>query len=194
MNNIRSILIALLLIPCLSFASGGQQTALDKLLDSYETKQRVANASAAAPVNLESENRKLKNQIIDLRVENDALTDQLSYVTATIENMEASESEEHSSLHDECLNTECVSLDNVMQEKLITYVIYSLGMYRIAELLDTVAPAENIEAHTKAQKIMNGVKRDLDVLGFDTSDMTDIPNLDELLEQLEITQGSMLAR
>lgn len=192
MNNIRSILITLLLIPCLSFASDGQQTALDKLMDQYETKQRVANASAALPINLESENRKLKNQIIDLRVENDALGDQLAYLITTLDNMEAAE--QHSELHEQCLDTECVLLDDVMQEKLITYVIYSLGMYRLAELLDQVAPEENIEAHAKAQKIMNGVKNDLEVLGFDISDMTDIPGLDELLEQLEIAQGSMIAR
>jgi hypothetical protein len=93
-----------------------------------------------------------------------------------------------------CQATECVPLEDVMNEKLITYVITSLGMYRLAELLDQAAPVENVEAHTKAQKIMNGVKSDLDVLGFDTSDMSSVPELDELLEQLEITNGSRLAR
>lgn len=184
MNNIRSILIALLLIPCLSFASGGQQTALDELIDQYESKQRIA--SAVSPLDLESENRKLKNQIIDLRVEQDALNEMINYLEAVIENHEASEQ----GLQTECHNAECVPLDEVMTEKLITYVIYSLGMYRLAELLDQVAPADNIEAHAKAQKIMNGVVTDLDVLGFDTSDMSEAPNLDELLEQLEIAQGS----
>lgn len=189
MNKSRSILITLLLIPCLSFASEGQQTALDKLIDSYATKQRVANASAA-PINLESENRRLKNQIIDLRVEKDAMGERIGYLQTIIDNHEASEQ----GLPSECHDVECVPLDAVMSEKLITYVIYSLGMYRLAELLDQVAPEENIEAHTKAQKIMNGVIRDLDVLGFDTSDMSDTPDLDELFEQLEIAQGSMIAR
>jgi len=189
MNKSLSILIALLLIPCLSFAQDNQQTsALDQLLDQYETKQRVANASA--PADLESENRRLKNQMIDLRVDLDAANDMISYLETVIANHEADEE----GVQAECHNVECVPLEEVMNEKLITYVIYSLGMYRIAELVDQSAPADNIEAHTKAQKIMNGVKRDLDALGFDTSDMTEIPTLDQLLEELEIAQGSRLAR
>ena len=189
MNKSRSILITLILIPCLSFASEGQQTsALDQLIDQYESKQRVA--SAAAPLDLISENRKLKNQIIDLRVEQDTLNGMINYLKTIITNHEESEE----GLQAECHNVECVPLENVMTEKLITYVIYSLGLYRLAELLDQAAPEENIEAHTKAQKIMNGVIKDLDVLGFDTSDMNDTPELDELLEQLEIAQGSRMAR
>lgn len=188
MNKSRSILITLLLIPCLSFAGERQQTALDQLIDQYESKQRVANA--AAPLNLESENRKLKNQIIDLRVEQDALNEMINYLDTIIANHEASEQ----GLPAICHDVECVPLNDVMNEKLITYVIYSLGIYRLAELLDQVAPADNIEVHIKAQKIMNGVVTNLDVLGFNTSDMSDVPNLDELLEQLEIAQGSMMAR
>lgn len=189
MNKSRSILITLLLIPCLSFASEGQHAALDELLDSYATKQRLANASAA-PIDLESENLRLKNQIIDLRVEKDAMNERIGYLQTIIDNHEASEQ----GLSSECHNVECVPLDAVMTEKIITYVIYSLGMYKLAELLDQVASADNIEAHTKAQKIMNGVVADLNVLGFDTSDMSDTPDLDELLGQLEIAQGSMIAR
>ena len=184
MNKALIILITLILIPCSSFAQEEQQTSLDQLLNKYETKQRVANA-ASTPQDLESENRKLRSQIIDLRVEKDGLNEQVSYLQATINNMEASEDE-----HVGCENVECVPLDDVMNEKIITYVIYSLGMYRLAELLDVVAPEENFEAHAKAQKIMNGVVTDLDALGFDTSDMSEVPELDDLLEELEIAQGS----
>jgi len=188
MNKALGIVITLILIPCSLFAQEEQQTSLDQLIDRYETKQRVANASAT-PQDIESENRKLRSQIIDLRVEKDGLNEQVAYLQATIDNMVTSED-----AHPGCENTECVPLDEVMNEKIITYVISSLGMYRLAELLDQVAPDENIEAHTKAQKIMNGVKADLDALGFDTSDMASVPELDELLEELEITQGSRLAR
>lgn len=188
MNKTLIILTALILIPFTALAEDEvEQTALDKLIGQYELKQQVANASA--PQDLESENRKLRNEIIDLRVEKDGLGEQVSYLQATIDNMVSSED-----AHPGCENTECVPLDDVMNEKLITYVITSLGMYRLAELLDQAAPVENVEAHIKAQKIMNGVKSDLDVLGFDTSNMSEVPELDELLEQLEITQGSRLAR
>jgi hypothetical protein len=188
MNKTLIILTALILIPFTTLAEDEvEQTAMDKLIDQYELKQQVANASA--PQNLESENRRLKNQIIDLRVEKDGMGEQIAYLQATIDNMVVSEGEQPV-----CSSTECVPIDQVMNEKLITYVITSLGMYRLAELLDQAAPVENVEAHTKAQKIMNGVKSDLDVLGFDTSNMAEVPELDELLEQLEITQGSRLAR
>ena len=188
MNKALIILTALILIPFTALAEDEvEQTALDKLIDQYELKQQVANASA--PQDLESENRRLRNEIIDLRVEKDGLGEQIAYLQATIDSMNTSEGEQTG-----CQATECVPLEDVMNEKLIQYVITSLGMYRLAELLDQSAPVENVEAHTKAQKIMNGVKSDLDVLGFDTSDMSSVPELDELLEQLEITHGSRLAR
>jgi len=187
MNKALIILTALILIPFTSLAGEVEQTAMDKLLDQYELKQQVANASA--PLDLLSENRRLRNEIIDLRVEKDGLSEQVSYLQVTINNMVSSEGEQSG-----CDVVECVPLEDVMNEKLITYVITSLGMYRLAEILDQAAPVENVEAHTKAQKIMKGVKSDLDVLGFDTSNMSEVPELDELLEQLEITQGSRLAR
>ena len=186
MNKALIILTALILIPFTAFAEEVEQTAMDKLIDQYELRKQVASV---APRDLESENRKLRSEIIDLRVEKDGLSEQVSYLQSTINNMATSED-----AHPGCENTECVPLEEVMNEKLITYVITSLGMYRLAELLDQAAPVENVEAHTKAQKIMEGVKSDLDVLGFDTSDMTKVPELDELLEQLEITHGSRLAR
>jgi len=187
MNKALIILTALILIPCSSFAQEQQeeqQTALDQLLDKYETKQRVANASSN-PNDLASENRRLRSQIIDLRVEKDGLNEQVAYLQATIDNMVVSDDQ-----HPGCANVECVPLEDVMNEKIITYVISSLGMYRLAELLDIVAPEENFEAHAKAQKIMKGVVTDLDALGFDTSDMSNVPELDELLEELEIAQNS----
>jgi len=188
MNKTLSIILAsLLLIPCISFAGEQtQQTDLDRLLESYEVKQRAVSQ----PQNLESENRRLKNQIIDLRVEKDALSERVTYLQSIIDNHEASED----GVQKECHNVRCVPLDDVQQERVITYVIYSLGLYRLAELLDKVTPQENVEAHKKAQKIMVGVKSDLDVLGFDTSDMSGLPGLDELLEQLEIAQGVRVTR
>lgn len=188
MNKALIILTALILIPFASLAEEQtKQTALDRLLNQYELKQQVANA--AAPQDLESENRRLKNQIIDLRVQKDGLREQVDYLQSTINNMDSSEDDPAS-----CRNVECIPLEEVMNEKIITYIISSLGLYRLAELLDQVAPEENIEAHAKAQEIMNGVKSDLKVLGFDTSDMTKVPELDELLQELEIAHGSRLAR
>jgi hypothetical protein len=116
MNKALSILITLILIPCSLLAQEEQQTALDQLLDKYETKRNVATA-ASQPQDLESENRKLRSQIIDLRVEKDGLTEQVAYLQATIDNMRASED-----AHPGCENVECVPLDQVMNEKIITYV------------------------------------------------------------------------
>jgi hypothetical protein len=185
MNKTLSILASLLLIPCATFGQA-QQTDLDQLIEGYDVKRRVASQ----PQDLESENRKLKSQIIDLRVEKDALNEKVAYLEAVIANHEASET----GVPAECHDVTCVPLADVQQEKVITYVIYSLGLYRLAELLDQAAPRENVEAHRKAQKIMVGVKSDLEVLGFDTSDMSGLPELDELLEELEIAQGPRLTQ
>lgn len=185
MNKILSILIALLLIPGVMSAQQPQQTQqteLDRLLQDYDTKQRIA----VYPKDTESENRKLKNEMIDLRVENDALNEQITYLQAKIDQNVMGDGID---VWEECDVIQCVPTSKVMKEKIVTYVIYSLGMYRLAEIIDQVAPQENVEAHTKAQKIMVDVKADLNVLGFDTSDMTRVPKLEELLRQLAVTHN-----
>lgn len=184
-----SILIALIMVPCAAFAEdqAAQQTNLDKLLDQYEVQQKASTTS----VDPEAEVRRLRNQLIDLRVERDALQDENTYLKAQLEN-------EQSVGHDDvadCLGVgECVYVDDVENERIISYVIYSLSIYRMAEQVASSVPQENVEAHEQAQTIMAGVKSDLDVLGFDTTKMEDYPTLDELLEQFKIASGSRSAR
>lgn len=164
-----------------------QQTNLDKLLDQYEVQQKASVTNAKEDP--KSELRRLRNQMIDLRVERDALQEENNYLKNRLGNTEALEKTQLN-----CFERECVSLDEVENERIVSYVIYSLSMYRMAEgVVDTV-PQENVKAHMQAQKIMDGVKSDLDVLGFDTTNMQDYPTLDELLEQLKIASGSESAR
>ena len=182
-----SILIALLMVPCAAFAEDepAQQTNLDKLLDQYEVQQR-APAMNEDP---KAELRRLRNQLIDLRVERDALQEENNYLKDRLANVQELEE-----AHPECFERECVALDEVENERIISYVIYSLGLYRMAEHVAEAVPQENVEAHRQVQKIMAGVKSDLDVLGFDTTDMTGYPTLDELLEQFQTASGSRATR
>ena len=184
-----SILIALIMVPCAAFAEdqAAQQTNLDRLLDQYEVQQKTATTN----VDPEAEVRRLRNQLIDLRVERDALNDENTYLK---NQLELEQSEDHSG-ESSCLEEgECVYIDDIENERIISYVIYSLSMYRMAERVAETVPQENVEAHGQAQKIMAGVKSDLDVLGFDTTKMEDYPTLDELLEQFKIASGSRSAR
>jgi len=189
MNKTLSILIALIMVPCAALAEDepAQQTNLDKLLDQYEVQQKASSSSNVDP---EAEVRRLRNQMIDLRVERDALQDENAYLKQQLEH---EQSADHTG--DDCLGSgECVYIDDIENERIISYVIYSLSLYRMAERVEETAPQENVEAHEQAQKIMAGVKSDLDVLGFDTTKMEDYPTLDELLEQFKIASGSRLAR
>lgn len=182
-----SILIALIMVPCAAFAEdqAAQQTNLDRLLDQYEVQQKTATAN----VDPEAEVRRLRNQLIDLRVERDALNDENTYLKSRLDNIEQETAQAN------CLEAaECVLIDDVENERIISYVIYSLSMYRMAERVTETVPQENVEAHEQAQTIMAGVKSDLDVLGFDTTKMEDYPTLDELLEQFKIASGSRSAR
>ena len=52
--------------------------------------------------------------------------------------------------------------------------------------MDSVIPEEDVEAHRKAQKIMEGAKFDLELLGFDTTTPEDFPTLEQLLERFDI--------
>lgn len=184
-----SILIALIMVPCAAFAEdqAAQQTNLEELLDQYEVQQKASTAK----VDPEAEVRRLRNQLIDLRVERDALQEENTYLK---NQLELEQSADHSGESD-CLNSgQCVYLDDVENERIISYVIYSLSMYRMAERVAETVPQERVEAHEQAQKIMAGVKSDLDVLGFDTTKMEDYPTLDELLEQFKIASGSRSTR
>lgn len=184
MNKLLTILIALALVPAVTLVSASEQTAMERLIEEYEIKQRTVE-----PQDKESEIRRLKSQLIDLRVERDQLAEQVLYLKETIENIQLAEE-----AHPECLEVECIPITDVENDKIMTNVIYTLGQYRLAELLDRLVPEENVEIHNKAQQIMAGAKKDLDVLGFDTSDMNDYPTLDELMEQWTVSLESRAAR
>lgn len=189
MNRTLSILMALIMVPCAAFAEdeAEQQTNLDQLLNQYEVQQKTAVSNNDPEVEI----RRLRNQIIDLRVERDALQDENTYLK---NQLEIEQSEDHSG-GSNCLEEgECVYMSDVENERIISYVIYSLSMYRMAEHVANTVPQENVEAHNQAQKIMAGVKSDLDVLGFDTTEMDDYPSLDELLQQFKIASGSRATR
>ena len=189
MNKTLSILIALIMVPCVVFAEEDttQQNTLAELLTQYEVQQKESTEDGDP----NSEIRKLRNQMIDLRVERDALADENAYLKNQLENHHSEDAQSAS----ECLGSgECVYVDDIENERIISYVIYSLSLYRMAELVTLNTPLENVEAHEKAQKIMAGVKADLDVLGYDTTNMQEYPELDELLQQFKIASGSRLAR
>ena len=183
MNKLLTLLIALILVPAGALVSASEQTAMDKLLEDYEISQR-----SIEPQDQESEIRRLKSQLIDVRVERDQLSDQVFFLQAKIDSLIANE--EHSELHDQCLDVECIPITEVEQQKIITHVIYTLSQFRLAELIISTVPEENVEVHEKAQRIMAGAKNDLDVLGFDTTDMNAYPTLDDLLEQWTVSQAA----
>ena len=189
MNKIFTLLIALAIVPAVSLAGETEQTALDKLIKGYEVNQRVAT-----PQDQESEIRRLKSQLIDTRVERDQLSEQVVFLQAKIESILEAENEEDTELYNTCFQVECVPITDVEDEKIITHVIYTLSQFRLAELIVITVPIENVDAHNKAQRIMVGAKNDLDVLGFDTSDMNDYPTLDELMEQWTASQESRVAQ
>ena len=179
MTRTLSILVAILMLPAVAFAQEQVQqepVTLESLQSRYEQQQRAPAQEDSA-----SEVRRLRSQIIDLRVERDALSEENAYLKNRLENIEAFEE-----AHPECIQVECVPLADVENERILQYVIYSLSLYRMAEVVALYTPEENVEAHEKAQRVMAGVKSDLDTLGFDTTDMQDYPQLDELLEELQI--------
>lgn len=153
-----------------------EQVTLGSLLDRYTEQQRVANV-AEDP---QSEIRKLRSQIIDLRVERDALAEENEYLKNILNGIEETDEK-----HPQCVETECVSVDTVENERILSYVVYSLSLYRMAEVVVQNTPVD-VEAHKKAQLVMAGVKSDLDTLGFDTTNMTDYPSLEELLGEMQI--------
>lgn len=190
MKQILTTLIALTLIPCASLAQDEQEevqqtSAIDQLIKGYEVNQR----RAVEPQDKDSEIRRLKSQLIDLRVERDRLADEVVFLKGKIENMIAQEE-----AHPECIEVECIPISDVEQDKIITHVVYTISQYRLAELLTLTVPEEYVEVHNTAQKIMRGAINDLDVLGFDTSDMSQYPTLEEVIEQWNISQGSKAAR
>lgn len=183
MTKTLTTLLVILLLPVGVFAQEQVQqeqtqepVTLESLQNRYE-QQRTATTAQSDPA---SEVRRLRSQIIDLRVERDTLVEENTYLKNRLENTEAFEA------HPEYIQMECVPLEDVENERIISYVIYSLSLYRMAEVVVEYTPEDNIEAHNKARRVMAGVKSDLDTLGFDTTDMQDYPQLDELLEEMQI--------
>ena len=183
MNRTLLIIAALLV----SFSAFSQEVAeesvqepssLDRLLDQYG-EQRTASMTRQDP---QAEIRRLRNQIIDLRVDRDELAEENNYLKDRLASVESTQP---------ACTQECVSLDTLENQRLVSYVIYSLSLYRMAEVVVKYTPEENVEAHNKAQRVMAGVKSDLDVLGYDTTNMTEYPSLEELMKEFQVVQNRM---
>lgn len=184
MTKTLSMFMAILLLPVPALAQQQvqqQQTQEQVTLEVLQSRYEQQRATSTTSEDTTSELRRLRSQIIDLRVERDALSEENAFLKNKLENMQAFEES-----HSKCIQMECVPLADVENERILSYVIYSLSLYRMAEVVAAHTPAENVEAHKKAQRVMAGVKSDLDTLGFDTTNMQDYPQLDELLEEMQI--------
>lgn len=157
-----------------------QQKSLDTLLSDIQEKRNIRSADQnVAP---QEQVRRLKSQLIDVRVERDLLAEENAFLRRQIDDMENQRSASRV-----CPPGECISLAEAEEQQLLQHVVYSLSLYRLGEFMHSVIPAEDVEAHTRAQKLMDGAKRDLELLGFDTSNPDAFPTLEELLEGFEIS-------
>ena len=134
-------LMTLILIPCVSFAQDQEEemqqqtSAIDRLIKGYEVAQR----RPVEPEDKDSEIRRLRSQLIDVRVERDQLADEVLFLKQKIQNMEEAEE-----AHPGCENVECIPITQVEQDKIITHVIYTISQYRMAEYLTLTVPAEYV--------------------------------------------------
>ena len=128
-----------------------------------------------------SENVQMQNDIQDLETRLKAANNQIERINTDLDDMQ---NQREASMN--CPPAECVSLAEVEEQQLLQHIIYSLSLYRLGEFMHSVIPAEDVEAHTYAQKLMDGAKEDLELLGFDTSNPDEFPTLEELLEGFEI--------
>ena len=156
-----------------------QQKSLETLLS--DIQERRTTRSAEQNVSPEEQVRRLQNQLIDIRVERDLLAEENNFLRRQVDDMQ----NERSAVTN-CPPGECITLAEAEEQQLLQHVIYSLSMYRLGEFMHSVIPAEDVEAHTRAQRLMDGAKEDLELLGFDTSNPDDFPTLEELLEGFEI--------
>jgi len=156
-----------------------QQKSLDVLLNDIQLK-RVARSNEQN-ISPEEQISRLRSQLIDNKVERDLLAEENEFLRQRVDDMQ---SERVDSL--QCPPGECVSIEEAEEAQLIQHVVYTLSLFRLAELMDSVIPEGNVEAHKKAQRIMEGAKSDLEMLGFDTTDTSDFPTLEELLERFDI--------
>ena len=185
MKQILTILLTLVLIPSAVLAGEQtEQTAMDKLIQGYQVNKR-----AVEPEDRATEIVRLQSQLIDVRVERDRLAEEVLFLKSKIDNMLVTED-----VSTECNSTECIPIEQVEQDKIYTHVVYTISQYRLAEMITETASEENVEVHNTARKIMRGAINDLEVLGFDTSNMDEYPSLDEMMEQWNISQGSRAAQ
>ena len=177
------VILTGLMLMCLSLPINAgeepQQSSLDNLLSNIQQKRTERAPGSVIPA--DEQIRRLKSELIDIRVERDLLKEENVYLRNRIDDIEDQR-------HSAKVSTpgECISIEDAEEQRLMQHVVYSLGLYRLAEFMDSAIPEENVEAHARAQKIMDGAKADLELLGFDTSNPEDFPTLEELLEQFEI--------
>jgi hypothetical protein len=169
----KTIVALMLLMPTVTSA----ETRLDQLVKKYEQPTRPTQQDPQSQI------RTLKSEVIDLKVERDSLQDQVKYLEGQLERRNATSSN--------CGQGTCVPIDQVEREKILTHIVYSLSLYRLAEMVDKLTPANDVEAHKKAQRIMQNAIEDLKLLGFDTKDPSKFPEVEVLVEQLSKNHGAI---
>jgi hypothetical protein len=162
------VALMVLLVPTVTSA----ETSLDKLVKKYEQPTQQIQRDPQSQI------RTLKSEVIDLKVERDSLQGQVRFLEQQLERRNATGPTAS------CGQGPCIPVDQVEREKILTHIVYSLSLYRLAETIDKLTPANDVEAHRRAQKIMANAIEDLRLLGFDTKDPSKFPNVDELVEQL----------
>ncbi len=167
----KYFVLAAVILPTLALA---QETKIDKLVVEYQQRGVVQ----VQPNDPHAEIRRLKNELIDLRVERDLLQGQVRYLEQEAQRVKVN--------NKDCTNkTQCIPLEQVQKDKIVTHIVYSLSLYRLAEALNKSAPTTDVEAHKRAQRVMKSALEDLESLGFDTKNPANFPTVEELMKQLD---------
>lgn len=128
------------------------------------------------------QNRYLRNELIDVKVERDLLREENIYLRQKLKNLQ---SEMDRSI--ECPPGECLTLAEAEEQFLTQHIAHSLSLYRLAEYMHSVIPEEDVEARERLRNIMNNATSDLELMGFDTTNPENFPTLEELMEHFEIS-------
>lgn len=148
---------------------------LDNLLDDLKERREVKAIAASRPMDRDGQLLRLQSELIDLRVERDRLVMQVNRLETRLQGVTVF------GASSKCRADECVPLQQVELEKMLLQASHAIDKYKCGKRLYDLTPSEEVKKY--AETMMRVALDDLELLGFDTTDLLENEDFADLLSQ-----------
>lgn len=150
--------------PTISTTAVSEGSSLDVLLEDLKQRREARTVTVEQPVTARDPKvTRLQNELIDLRVERDRLEMHVMQLEARLQRVTVVGTSSR------CRNEDCVPIQKFEDERIRLQSTHAVSLYIYGKELYELTT--DVEIRKKATKMMTIAINDLELLGFDTTDL-----------------------